>query len=483
MNENGNNINPNNVPDTAESAGGFSPAQNQERTQFAGYAQQTPVNNYANPVRPVQPPVAPAAPVTPPAPVTPEPSNGKKSKKKNKTKKNGGGSTKGFTFFIAVSLVMSILAVVLCFFSPQLEGLLNKAPDTHEPGSDDTHIQIQETPDFSSESSLSTIAIAENAEKINVGIMIYSQSQSFFYESSSSLVGEGSGIVMSVDKSNTYTYILTCAHVISDASNSGYTMTVQDADGNTYDGIMVGFDVKTDIGVIKIAATGLTSAQFGDSTSLKKGQRVYAIGNPGGMEFFGSFTDGMISSIDRPISSEGGYEMNCIQHTTPINSGNSGGALLNEFGQVIGINSSKIVSTGYEGMAFAIPIKDAEPIINDIIANGHVTNRPKLGISYTVAREYQQFAMIIKQNDLPAGSLVIRDINPDSALVSTNVEVHDLIIGVDGVDLDSPDILLDKIENGKVGDELNLTICRVNPNDYSVSTFNVKVKLVADKGN
>ncbi len=483
MNENGNNITPNNAPDTAGNAGGFTPSPNQDRTQFGGYAQQAPVNNYANPVRPVQPPVAPAAPVTPTAPVTQEPAKGKKAKKKNKSGKNGGGNTKGFTFFIAVSLIMSILAVVLCFFSPQLEGLMNKASDTHEPGSDDTHIQIQETPDFSSESSLSTIAIAENAEKINVGIMIYSQSQSFFYESSSSLVGEGSGIVMSVDKTNTYTYILTCAHVISDASNSGYTMTVQDSDGNTYDGIMVGYDIKTDIGVIKIAATGLTSAQFGDSTSLKKGQRVYAIGNPGGMEFFGSFTDGMISSIDRPISSEGGYEMNCIQHTTPINSGNSGGALLNEFGQVIGINSSKIVSTGYEGMAFAIPIKDAEPIINDLIANGHVTNRPKLGISYTVAREYQQFAMIIKQNDLPAGSLVIRDISPDSYLASTNVEIHDLIVGVDGVDLDSPDILLEKIENGKVGDELTLTICRVNPNDYSVSTFTVKAKLVADKGN
>lgn len=483
MNENSNNFTPNSTPEPPKNGSSFNAVPNPDRTQFAGYAQQPPINNYSNPNRPVQPAMGQTAPTAQPSQAAPTAqTKTKKSKAKKATKKNGSGSNKGFTVFIALSLVMSTLAVILCLFSPQLEGLMSKVSNTHEPGSDDTQIQIQNAPDFSSESSLSTISIAENAEKINVGIMLYGKTQSFFYESSSSLIGEGSGIVMSVDKTNTYTYILTCAHVISDASSSGCSIVVQDSDGNTYDGIMVGYDVKTDIGIIKIATTGLTAAQFGDSTSLKKGQRVYAIGNPGGMEFFGSFTDGMISSIDRPISSEGGYEMNCIQHTTPINSGNSGGALLNEFGQVIGINSSKIVSTGYEGMAFAIPIKDAEPIINDLIANGHVTNRPKLGISYTVAREYQQFAMIIKQNNLPAGSLVIRDINPDSSLASTNAEVNDLIIAVDGTELDTPDILLEKIENGKVGDELTLTICRIDPNDYSVSKFDVKVKLVADTG-
>ena len=336
------------------------------------------------------------------------------------------------------------------------------------------------TPSKDSE-SLATIQIAENAEKINVGIMIYGKTQSFLTGTSDSLVGEGSGILMSVDKTNTYTYILTCAHVIKAAKDSKYTITVQDSEGNTYDGIMVGCDEKTDVGVIKIKATGLPLAQFGDSSSLKKGQKVYAIGNPGGMEFFGSFTDGMISSIDRPISSESGYEMKCIQHSTPINSGNSGGALLNEFGQVIGINSSKIVSTGYEGMAFAIPISDAKPIIDDLIANGMVTNRPKLGISYSPAMQYQQYAMIVQLKELPAGSLIIRDINPDSSLASTKAEVYDLIIAVDGKDLDTPDVLLDKIENGKVGDKLTLTLCRIG-NDYSISEFDVTVELVEDKG-
>lgn len=392
-----------------------------------------------------------------------------KKKKKNK----------GFVAFVIVAVSVALASFILCL----LIGFgSNGKSEANPPASSGSEITIMESPTPSKDSeSLATIQIAENAEKINVGIMIYGKTQSFLTGTSDSLVGEGSGILMSVDKTNTYTYILTCAHVIKAAKDSKYTITVQDSEGNTYDGIMVGCDEKTDIGVIKIKATGLPLAQFGDSSSLKKGQKVYAIGNPGGMEFFGSFTDGMISSIDRPISSESGYEMKCIQHSTPINSGNSGGALLNEFGQVIGINSSKIVSTGYEGMAFSIPITDAKPIIDDLVANGMVTNRPKLGISYTAAMQYQQYAMIIQLKELPAGSLIIRDINPDSSLASTKAEVYDLIIAVDGKDLDTPDVLLDKIENGKVGDKLTLTLCRIG-NDYSISEFDVTVELVEDKG-
>lgn len=388
--------------------------------------------------------------------------------------------SKGFKgFLIAVVAIVLCVAVLLAVY-PRFSGKNNA--ETPAKG-DDTTLNISEAPTSNKNSeSLTTIDIAENAEKINVGILIYGKVQSFISNSSNSLVGEGSGIIMSEDNSGKYTYILTCAHVIKEAAGDGYTITVQDAEGNTYDGIMVGFDVKTDLGVIKIEKTGLTKAEFGNSSTLRKGQKVYAIGNPGGMEFFGSFTDGMVSSIDRPISSESGYEMNCIQHTTPINSGNSGGALLNEFGQVIGINSSKIVSTGYEGMAFAIPISDAKPIIDDIIANGYVTNRPKLGISYTPAMQYQQFAMIIKLKDLPAGSLIIREISPDSSLAKTDAAVYDLIIAVDGEKLDTADVLLEKIENGKVGDQFTLTLCRIVDDNYRIEEFDVTATLVEDTG-
>lgn len=387
---------------------------------------------------------------------------------------------KGFKgFLIAVVAVVLCVGILLAVYPRLSSGDVSNTP----PKGDDTQLSISNTPSADKSSdSLNTIQIAENAEKINVGILIYGKVQSFLSNASSSLVGEGSGILMGEDKSGKYTYILTCAHVISEAAKDGYTITVQDADGNTYDGNMVGFDVKTDLGVIKIAKTGLPKAEFGDSSQLRKGQKVYAIGNPGGMEFFGSFTDGMVSSIDRPISSESGYEMNCIQHTTPINSGNSGGALLNEYGQVIGINSSKIVSTGYEGMAFAIPISDAKPIIDDIIANGYVTNRPKLGITYSSAMEFQQFAMLIKYENLPTGSLIIREISPDSSLAKTEAEVYDLIVAVNGEKLDTADVLLEKIENGNVGDKLTLTLCRIVDDKYNIKEFTVTATLVEDTG-
>ena len=387
--------------------------------------------------------------------------------------------SKGFKgFIIALAAVVVCVAVVLGVY-PKLKKEENK-PES----GDNTQIVLNETPTAKNTSSIPTSEeIAAKAEKFNVGIKLYGQTQSIFSSSSqNSLVGEGSGIVMGVDSSKKYTYIVTCAHVISAVKTSGYTMTVTDYQGNSYDGILVGYDSKTDVGVVKIEKTGLVAAEFGDSTTLKKGQTVYAIGNPGGSEFFGSFTQGMVSAIDRPISSESGYEMKCIQHTTPINSGNSGGALMNEYGQVIGINSSKIVSTGYEGMAFAIPISDAKEIIDDIIANGYVTNRPKLGISYAAAEKYQQYAMVVKLKDLPSGSLVIASINSDSSLANSKAKVGDLITAVDGEDLDTADVLLDKIENGKVGDKLKLELCRIN-SDYSIDTFTVEATLVEDKDN
>ena len=388
--------------------------------------------------------------------------------------------SKGFKgFVIALVAVVVCVAVILGVYP------MVKKADTSKASSDSTQLTLSETPTAKNNTTgvPSSEEVAAKAEKFNVGIKLYGQSQSIFSSSSNnSLVGEGSGIIMGEDSSKKYTYIVTCAHVISSVKTSGYTMTVTDYEGNNYDGILVGYDSKTDVGVIKIAKTGLTAAEVGDSTTLKKGQTVYAIGNPGGSEFFGSFTKGMVSAIDRPISSESGYEMKCIQHTTPINSGNSGGALMNEYGQVIGINSSKIVSTGYEGMAFAIPISDAKQIIDDIIANGYVTDRPKLGISYAAAEKYQQYAMVVKLKNLPSGSLVIASINSDSSLANSNAKVGDLITAVDGEKLDTADVLLDKIENGKVGDKLKLELCRIN-SDYSVDTFTVEATLVEDKGN
>lgn len=320
------------------------------------------------------------------------------------------------------------------------------------------------------EGALTPTQIYAKLKASNVGIVVYSSK-------SNSAAGEGSGIIMGEDNSGTYTYIITCAHVIS---GSGVKVKVQTHDGETYDADIVGFDKRTDIGVLRIKVTGLKAAEFGDSDALLVGDPVYAIGNPGGVEFFGSFTEGSVSAIHRPVSSEIGYTMKCIQHSAAINPGNSGGMLVNQYGQVIGINSQKIASTEYEGMGFAIPITSAKEIIEDLIAYSYVPNRPMLGITYYPVSASAQYNMIAQIKGLPAGTLIINEISSSSSLANTQAQQYDMIIAVDGKELTKSDILLEKIDNGKVGDKLTLTLCRVR-SDYSTETFDVEATLVEDK--
>lgn len=325
--------------------------------------------------------------------------------------------------------------------------------------------------EYSGNGAMTPEQIYDVAKEINVGVIVYSQNQK---------VGEGSGIIVGEDEKKENTYILTAAHVISD---KGVSVQIQFSDESEIEAEIVGYDTKTDIGVLRVKKTGFTPATFGNSDKLTVGQKVYAIGNPGGTVFFGSFTNGIISAIDRPVaSSTSAYDLPCIQHNAAINPGNSGGALLNEYGQVIGLNSSKISSTDYEGMGFAVPSKTMLEIYNDIIANGYVTNRPMLGITYySVASDYT-YSAIAWQNNIPYGSVVVASINDSSDLQNNGVKVGDIITAVNGKALSTTDVLLEAIENSKVGDTLTLSICRLNNSGSVSSTFDVKVKLVEDKG-
>ena len=336
-------------------------------------------------------------------------------------------------------------------------------------------LNINESPvtptKISTNGVLTTAQIAAKLRPSNVGIVVYTRN-------SNSSAGEGSGIVMGEDSTGTYTYIITCAHVINDA---GVSVRVQTEDGTTYDAEIAGFDTRTDIGVLKVKAKGLPAAEFGDSSALVVGDPVYAIGNPGGVELFGSFTSGYVSSIDRPVNSEIGYTMKSIQHSAAISPGNSGGMLVNAYGQVIGINSQKIAATDYEGIGFAIPITSAKEIIEDLISYSYVPNRPKLGITYYPVSASAQYSMIAQIKGLPAGTLIINEISSDGSLANTEARQYDMIIAVDGKPLTTADVLLERIDNGKVGDKMTLTLCRVNSN-YSIDEFEVEVTLVEDKG-
>jgi len=253
-------------------------------------------------------------------------------------------------------------------------------------------------------------------------------------------------------------------------------------DGRELDAWIVGSDTRTDLAVVKITADGLVPASFGDSDILQVGERAVAIGNAAG-QLSGTVTQGIISGLNREISMQAGNSvvtMNLIQTSAAINPGNSGGALVNRFGQVIGINSSKIAE-GYEGIGFAIPINSAKEIVDKLIANGYVPGRPKLGVTYYAASQQSSYRMIVQLTDLPAGTLVIKSIGSDSDLVNTDAKAGDMIIAVNGKNLDNSNTLLELIEESKVGDTLTLTLCRID-NNYKTSKFDVKVKLVEDKG-
>lgn len=313
---------------------------------------------------------------------------------------------------------------------------------------------------------VNSVVVAEKVRPSVVGVMTYYQGQ---------LAGEGSGVLWS--EADGYTYVITCAHVINE---SGVSYGIMLLDGRTFEAKLVAADTRTDIGVLKVEATGLPLAEIGNSSSLKIGEPVYAIGNPGGSEYFGSMTDGIVSAIDRSISST--YTMTVIQHNAAINPGNSGGALVNTAGQIIGINSSKIADTDYEGMGFAVPMSIALPVAQSLVQYKYVPNRPKLGIQYASVSSYQLYSMVVSIKGLPKGSLVIAGISEDSSLTGTEAEVGDLIIAVNGKDMDDSSVLLDLIDTGAVGDTLTLTLCRIESRTYKTTTFDVTITLVEDKG-
>ena len=313
---------------------------------------------------------------------------------------------------------------------------------------------------------VNSVWVAEKVRPSVVGVMTYKNGQ---------LSGEGSGVLWMED--GEYTYVITCAHVIDE---KGVTYGVLLLDGKSYEATLVGSDTRTDIGVVKVKATGLPLAELGDSSSLRIGEPVYAIGNPGGSEYFGSLTDGIVSAIDRSVTAT--YKMTCIQHNAAINPGNSGGALVNTAGQIVGINSSKIASTEYEGMGFAVPTSIAKPVAEALVKHGYVPNRPKLGIEYAPVSAYQLYSMVVSIKGLPQGSLVIAGIASDSSLANTDAQVGDLIIAVNGKDMSDSSVLLDLIETGAVGDTLTLTLCRIDNRTYKTSTFDITITLVEDKG-
>ena len=257
----------------------------------------------------------------------------------------------------------------------------------------------------------------------------------------------GSGFIITEDG-----YIVTNNHVIEGAE----TITVVLDNDDVYSAEMVGTDPSNDVAVIKIEATGLPTVVLGNSGDLQVGELAVAIGNPLG-ELSGTVTAGIISALDREITlggSNGAQKMNLLQTDAAINAGNSGGALFNSFGEVIGINSAKNTGTGVEGLGFAIPIDHAKPIIESLIQYGYVRGRPKIGI--TARNISEQMAEYYRLTE----GIYIVEIEKDSAAAEAGLEVKDIIIAANGEETLTIEALNTVKNKLKPGDTLTLTVIR-----------------------
>lgn len=291
---------------------------------------------------------------------------------------------------------------------------------------------------------LSIVEIARKVGPAVVGIVATGQSTNNIFLIPTQTQSSGSGIIISSDG-----YIVTNNHVIDGANTLKVILNTKDE----YDAKIVGKDAKTDLAVIKIEASGLTAATLGNSGDVEVGELAVAIGNPLGQELAGTVTTGIISATNRTVTVDD-TEYTLLQTDAAINSGNSGGALVNAYGEVIGINSAKISSTGVESLGFAIPTDIAKPVINDLMSKGYVQGRPVIGINgRNITEEMSSYYK------LPVG-IYVASVIAFSAAEKAGIKPGDVITEFDGKNVTTIDELNELRDQKKVGDSVTLTIVR-----------------------
>ncbi len=271
-------------------------------------------------------------------------------------------------------------------------------------------------------------------------------------------LGSGTGIVLTEDG-----YILTCNHVIEDT----YTCQVTTWDDAVYDATLVGGDAQTDLAVLKIDASGLTPAEFGRSDELTVGDEALAIGDPLGSTLRGTLTNGIISAINRDVTVNG-YQMTLIQTTAALNSGNSGGPLINIYGQVVGVTNMKMNSTNVtvEGLGFAVPTSVVQEILPILAERGYVS-RPVLGISCITS----------DGTEGPAG-LIVASIDSASDAGARGLLVNDCITHVDGEPVSEVSQVRTILESHAIGDEITLTVQRLDEESGQWEELSITITLM-----
>jgi serine protease Do len=368
-----------------------------------------------------------------------------------------------FTAFI--SSIIGGLLVVLMFPALSSTGLLPYDVELKDSGfvqdSIATEVDSRNTiPQQTLQVNVSS-KIIEAVEKVSdavVGVVNIQQSTDFFARDARSVErGTGSGVIFK--KEDGKAYIVTNYHVIEGAQK----VEVSLANGERVKAKLIGGDPLTDLAVLEISGENVTTvADFGDSDAIRAGEPAIAIGNPLGLKFSGTVTQGIISAKERSVPVSPSWEVNVIQTDAAINPGNSGGALININGQVIGINSLKIARKGVEGLGFAIPINDAIPIINDLMKNGEV-ERPFMGVQIRdltdiETRHWQETLKLPK--NVKQGVVIIGT-EPLSPADQAGLEDLDVIVGIGGEEIDNSMELRKYLFNKtKIGDTIKVKVYR-----------------------
>lgn len=297
--------------------------------------------------------------------------------------------------------------------------------------------------------------VYEEVNKSIVGIVAYNTSRK---------ASQASGIVFSKEG-----YIVTNDHIYSDIAAAKFKIYTYD--GKEYDAEYVAGDTVSDLAVLKVKGASLTPAKFGNSDDLFYGEHVVAIGRPNDATDASSITKGIVSAVNRRVQTTSNYSSRLIQTDSAINPGSSGGALVNMFGQVIGVTSSKLASVEYDAVGYAIPTTTMKRIVDELISNGKVVSRAKLGITYAAID-----SITAEMNGYDYKGILIDSVSEDSGLYG-KAEKGDVITHINGIEITNDNIVLDIIENSRAGDKITVTIAT---NSGTVKT--VEAKLSANIG-
>lgn len=375
---------------------------------------------------------------------------------------------------VMAGVVGSALTLAAVNYTDVDAGVQRPAQSVQDSGEKSLSAEIITTPTSAKTSSGSIADIIENSSKSIVGITKYQQQYDPFSRQQGNIEsGSGSGVIFK--KAGGNAYIVTNNHVIEGASKVELSLY----NGEKIEAEVVGTDALTDLAVVKMDAKYATDViEFGDSSVLRPGDQVLAIGNPLGLDLSRTVTQGIVSAIDRSIAvstSAGEWEMKVIQTDAAINPGNSGGALINTEGKVIGINSLKISQNGVEGLGFAIPSEDAVPIVNELIEKGKV-DRPYLGVSLADLEQIPEMYLESLPEGVKSGTMVTY-VAPNSAASNAGLQEQDIIVAINGQEVkNSSELRRYMYAELKTGDKAELKIYRNGKEEK------VKVTLVANSG-